>query len=93
MGGVTRAPRYRRRGDLLHREGPGFVALATVGGTSVTLTGSGASVWGLLDEPRTITEMAQSLARTYDADADRIADDIRPLLSHLEDSGFVTTDG
>lgn len=89
---VTESVRYRRRLDLLVRLAPGFVALARVDGTLVTLADSGAAVWGLLDEPRTVDEIAEVLAHDYDADPDRIAADIRPLLEQLTTSGFVTAD-
>jgi hypothetical protein len=66
--------------------------LARVDGTSVTLAGSGASVWALLDEARTIGDLADDLAAIYDADPSQIAGDIEPLLDELAQSGYVDAD-
>lgn len=85
--------RYRRSPDLLTRQAPGFVALARIDGATVSLAESGAAVWDLLDEPRTLAELADALAETYDADASTIAVDVEPLLGQLTESGFVATDG
>jgi len=57
---------------------------------SVTLAGSAAAVWGLLDEPRTLDELAEQLADAYDAEPARIAADVKPLLTQLAESHFVT---
>jgi hypothetical protein len=92
MGAVTQSARYRRRPDLLSRTAPGVVVLARVDGTSVTLTGSGASVWALLDEARTVGDLAADLAAIYHADPSQIADDIEPLLTELVQSGYVDAD-
>jgi len=92
MGDVTESSRYARRPDLLVRHAPGFVAVARVDGSSITLEGPGAAVWRLLDEPRTILDLAQELADVYDAEPPRIAADIEPLLAELAESGFVITD-
>ncbi len=90
---MSRARRYQRRPDLLSRTAPGFVTLARVDGTGVTLTGTGAAVWELLDEARSVAEVAAELAHTYDADAARISADVEPLLGELTASGYVTVDG
>jgi hypothetical protein len=66
--------------------------LARVDGTSVTLTGSGVSVWALLDEARTVGDLAADLAAIYDADPSQIATDIEPLLTELARSGYVDAD-
>ena len=87
---VGEARRYQRRPELLTRQAPGFVALARVDGTSVRLPGSGAAVWALLDEPRSVAEVGEALTSTYDADAAQIAADVEPLLEQLAESGFVT---
>jgi hypothetical protein len=89
---VADARRYRQRPDLLVREAPGFVAVSRVDGTSMSMADSGAAVWVLLDTPRTIAEVADTLAQTYDVDAAVIATDVEPLLSDLAESGFVAAD-
>ena len=92
MVDVTQANRYRRRSDLLSRVAPGLVVLAKVDGASVSLTGSGESVWQLLDRGRTLSELADDLASIYAAEPSRIAADIEPVLTELVASGFVVTD-
>jgi hypothetical protein len=52
----------------------------------------GASVWALLDEARTIGDLADDLAAIYDADPSHIASDIEPLLTELAQSGYVDAD-
>ena len=47
-------------------------------------------MWALLDEPRSVAEVGEALATTYDADAAQIAADVEPLLEQLAESGFVT---
>lgn len=74
------------------RQAPGFVAVSRVDGTSVSLVDSGAAVWELLANPRTIDEIAHTLAHTYAAAPAVIASDIEPLLTQLAETGFVTTD-
>jgi hypothetical protein len=66
--------------------------MARVDGSSITLQGSGAAVWSLLDEPQTVLDLARELADVYDAEPPRIAADIEPLLAELAKSGFVVTD-
>jgi hypothetical protein len=92
MDAVTSPGRYVHKRNLLVRYAPDFVAVARVDGSSITLAGSGAAVWRLLDEPRTVLDLARELADVYDAEAARIAGDIEPLLVELAESGFVTTD-
>ena len=85
--------RYRRSPDLLTRETPDFVVVARLDGTRISLVGSGVAVWSLLDEPRTLAELADALSEAYDADATSIAEDVEPLLEQLTESGFVSADG
>jgi hypothetical protein len=92
MVAVTQAIWYRQGHGLLSRTVPGLVVLARVDGTSVTLSGSGASVWQLLDDARTIPEIADDLASVYDVEPSQIATDIEPLLAELAASGFVVAD-
>jgi hypothetical protein len=93
MGSVPGEPTYRRRADLLVRTAPGFVAICRRDGHNVSLTGTGAAVWELLDRGRTVNDLVVSLASVYDADGVAIAGDVAPLLQRLVDEGFVTVDG
>ena len=68
------------------------MALARIDGDNVSLAGSGAAVLDLLDEPRTLDELANALAEAYDADVATSAADVEPLLDQLTESGFVATD-
>ena len=93
MGAVTDQPTYRQRADVLVRSAPGFVAICRVDGHNVTMTGTGATVWQLLDAARTVDDCAATLAAVYDADRTSIAADVAPLLHRLADEGFVSIDG
>jgi hypothetical protein len=59
----------------------------------VTLPGTGASVWDLLEEPATLAELVAALVDAYDeADAAVVEHDVRALLADLEQLGAVTRD-
>ena len=51
-----------------------------------------ADVWAALETPRTLSQIAQSLAAHYNAPPDRIAADIAPMLERLEQEGLVERD-
>ena len=89
MGSMTDGRRYRARPDVLVRIAPGFVAIARPDGVNLTLTGTGAALWQLLGEPRTMHDLSHDLAERYDVDPQRVADDIAPVLAELQDEQFL----
>jgi hypothetical protein len=59
----------------------------------VTLPGTGASVWDLLEEPATLAELVSILAEAYQpADPSEVERDVHSLLAELESLGAVAHD-
>ena len=57
----------------------------------ITLPGTGASVWDLLEAPTTLAELVAVLIETYDdAHLAAVKHDVRALLGDLERLGAVT---
>jgi hypothetical protein len=74
-----------RRDDVLWRRSMDAVALLPVGASEpVTLPGTGAAVWDLLEEPATLDELVAALTEVFVADRDTIARDVGDLLAELE---------
>lgn len=53
------------------------------------LTGPAVAIWNLLQEPRTLSELVDTLAWAYQAPRDEIERDIRALLGDLLERGAV----
>ncbi len=49
----------------------------------LVVEGSGAALWDALVEPRTLAEVAEHLAASFDVDREVIARDIEPVLVFL----------
>jgi len=83
---------WRRRDDVLWRRSLDAVILMPLGAEEpVTLPDTGASVWGLLEEPATLAELVTTLTEAYDrADPSVVEHDVRTLLAELEALGAVT---
>lgn len=66
------------------------VAVATTPTTMVhVLTGSGALLWHLLDEPLTTDDLARRAARSAGLDPEEIHDDVAAFLTDLAERGLV----
>ena len=85
---------WRRREDVLWRRSLDAVILMPAGADDpVTLPGTGASVWDLLEEPATVAELVGVLSEAYDAgDRQVVEHDVRRLLLDLEALGAVAHD-
>src|SRR5262249_6555753 len=82
---------WRRRDDVLWRRPLDAVILMPEGGPGpVTLPGTGAAVWDVLEVPSTLTELVATLAEVYAADSAVVEHDITVLLAELESLGAVT---
>ena len=82
---------WRRREDVLWRRSLDAVSLLPVGvDEPMTLPGTGAAVWDLLEEPATLPELVAILADAYDEDPPVVDRDVRELLAELETLGAVT---
>ena len=53
------------------------------------LSGVGARVWELIQHPRTIEEIVNTLVHEYDVDRQRCRQDIEELLEDMASSGLV----
>jgi hypothetical protein len=90
---VTDEPVWHRREDVLWRRSLDAVILLPVGVEDpLTLPGTGASVWDLLEEPATLTQLVATLAEVYEEDPAVVEQDVRALLAELEDLGAVAHD-
>jgi hypothetical protein len=82
--------RYRRSSAALHRTVGHEVLLAGADREGFdALPGTAASVWTLLEEPATLPELSDELARTYGRPVERIAADVEPLLDELVRRGWL----
>ena len=82
-----------RRGDVLWRATLDGVLVRVPGGDDVVkLAGTGAALWAELDEPIRFHAVCAALARTHDANAERIASDLAPVIDELADKAVVQID-
>ena len=82
---------WRRREDVLWRRSLDAVILLPADADDpVTLPGTGASVWDLLEEPASVAELVTVLAEAYDEDPAVVDHDVRALLAELESLGAVS---
>jgi hypothetical protein len=68
-----------------------FVLLAVEHDEPVIVGGTGADVWTLLSEPRTLDGIVEILAGHYSGDAQVIAADVQALLETFVAAGVVLT--
>ena len=86
-------PTWRQADDVLCRVTRDTVVLLRVAGAPdddpLTLSGSAAAVWALLEVPATLASLSAELGDLYHADPDQVASDIQPLLDHLSAAGVL----
>jgi len=58
-------------------------------GTYYGLDRVGARIWNLIQQPRTVKEILDTLLAEYDVDAERCAADLQRLLTELTAQGLV----
>jgi hypothetical protein len=76
---------WRRRDDVLWRRSIDAVVLLPKGADEpVTLPGTGAAVWDLLEEPATLGQLVETLSEVYGGQPSTIAHDVAALLDELE---------
>ena len=82
--------RYVRSPHVLQRRTlDTFVLLAVDGEEPVIVGGTGADVWTLLTEVRTVEQLVEVLAEHYAGDPGVIAADVRALLEAFVTAGVV----
>lgn len=83
-------PRWRRRADVLWRRSLDAVIFLPPGESEpLTVTATGPEVWDLLAEPRSLEELAGTLAATHHADPSVVASDLAPVIEQLVALGVV----
>ena len=65
------------------------VILSLKTGTYYGLDQVGARIWGLIQEPKTITDVLHILLSEFDVDSVRCEQDLRLLLRNLSEAGLV----
>ena len=87
---MTGGARFRRAPTVLSRTVGSEVLLATPGRDHIrSLDGTAGAIWELMDEPCSVSDLAGLVADAYGMPASSIEDDIRHLLSALEEDGLV----
>ena len=82
---------WSRRADVLWRRSLDAVILLPVGvDEPLTLPGTGAIVWDLLEEPASLVELIATLAEAYGEDPAVVEHDVTNLLAELETLGAVS---
>jgi hypothetical protein len=80
--------RWVRRPDVLWRWVLDGVALLPPSADDpFVITGAGAALWELLEEPCSTDELVAELAALYQTDAPTVSAAVRPLLAELADRG------
>ena len=81
---------YRRSPSVLFRAFDDEVILGSPDREGFdALPGTARTVWEVLALPRSFEELVTELAQAYEAPADRVAGDVRPLMEQLEQRGWV----
>ena len=84
---IEGARRFRQSPSTPWRRVGGDVILAPPGRDDFdVLSGTGADVWELLDQPSTTLELVHVLAGLYEVPADEIASDVERLIETLLES-------
>lgn len=83
-------PVWRRHPEVLWRRSlDAVVLLPAAANEPVTLPGTGAVVWDLLEEPATLPDLVATLHDVYGEDPATIEHDVTALLERLEALGAV----
>lgn len=81
---------YQRRRELLGGEvADELVVLDADSGECFGLNPVAATVWKLLDEPRSVDELRSLLLDQYDVPAERCSQELRDLLADMVTKGLV----
>lgn len=83
--------RWVRRAGVYHRDrGDRIVALRPDNDNAVVLDATAAAMWRLLNQGRTLTELAATLAEQFGVAAQDIVSDVEAGLLALHEAGLVT---
>lgn len=82
--------RIERRGEMIETEVDGeLVALHVDNGTCYGFNSTATRIWGMIEEPRLLSELTEALVRDYDVDAATCEAQLRELLDELAADGLV----
>ena len=84
---------WSRAGNVLWRSVPGYLVLATDGGTPSEVFGSGSEVWELLQHPVETEALVTALAETYSTTVELVRPAVERLLEQLQAGGYVEQTG
>lgn len=80
----------RRRSDMAHSSmGGEVIILSEQTSRYLGLEGVGARIWELLDEPRTLGELVNTLGAEYDVEEHTLLSDLRGFIVELEEKRLV----
>ena len=79
-----------RRGELLATEVDGeLVALHVENGTCYGFNGTATRIWGMIEEPKKVSELRDALLAEYDVEPDVCEAQLLDLLKDLEGDGLI----
>lgn len=94
MGILNATARLAPSPDALAREIDGEVLLLDLRSSEYFgLPGTGAEVWALIEERKTVTEIADTLASRYPDDAEAVRRDVHELVDALAAARLIETAG
>ena len=84
----------RRRADMAHSSmGDEVVILSNQTSRYLGLDGVGARVWELIAEPKSITEILDTLGNEYDVNEDKLASDVQGFIYELHEKQLIQIEG
>ena len=87
---VTEDLVVKRCGELIETEVDGeLVALHVDNGTCYGFNGTATRIWGLIEQPRRLSELKEELLREFDVDPATCEAQLRELLDELAADGLV----
>jgi hypothetical protein len=83
---------YKRAVNLMEAElGDELVALDPTEGACFGFNNVAASVWGLLDQPKSFGQLREKLMAEYEVDPGQCDRELKQLLNDMSAKGLVTT--
>jgi hypothetical protein len=83
--------RYQRAAETLwRRAGDEVLLLGPCRKEMLKLSGTGRALWSVLDQPRTLAELAALLSQSYDTDLQTVMNDIKPTLDQLTQERLIS---
>lgn len=80
----------RRTGELIETEVDGeLVALHVDNGTCYGFNGTATRIWGMIEQPRRVSELKAELLREFDVDPATCEAQLKELLDELAADGLV----